>query len=637
MLDALRTATKGWIGRSLMTILMGLIILSFAIWGIGDIFRGFGADQLAQVGDIEIGADAYRNAYQTELQRLQRQRRRSVTNDEARQLGIDRQVLARLISEAALDHEARKLDLAMSDQDVGRKIADDPTFKGINGKFDRQRFDAVLRDNGLSEKSYLSEQRGQFLRHQVTDALIHGLEMPKALLAAIHHYLTETRSVDYIVLPATSAGVVPTPSEDDLQKYFDDRREAHRVLEYRGLMTFALSPNTLAKPETVSEADARKRYDEVKAERFGTPEKRTIEQILFTEEPAARAARASLDAGKTWDALLAEKKLTQKDVSLGTLAREGLADTSAADAAFELSEGSVSGPVKTQFGTVLVRVTKIFPANIKPFADVAQDLQRDIAVQRARGEVARLHDLVEDQRAAGKSLIEATQSVGLEPRAITAIDTLGNDPQGVPVPDLTNGPALLKAAFASDIGVDNDTLRLPEGGYQWFEITKIEPARQKTFADVRPEVEKAWRDDQTASLLSAKATDLVKRLEAGETIAAIAASEGNLEVEHVGDVKRGINQNLAPNIVTQIFNVGVRGAGSAEHDGGSRILFQVLDSVVPVFDPADPSLATVSNQVKTGIVEDVVAQYLTKLQNELGVRVNPKAFASVTGAAPDSY
>ena len=86
--------------------------------------------------------------------------------------------------------------------------------------------------------------------------------------------------------------------------------------------------------------------------------------------------------------------------------------------------------------------------------------------------------------------------MGLDVRAIAAVDAAGKDPTGAPVADLANGPALLKAAFASDIGVDNETLTLPKGGYQWFEVAKIDRARQKTFEEARPEVEKAWRDDE---------------------------------------------------------------------------------------------------------------------------------------------
>ncbi|WOJ89444.1 SurA N-terminal domain-containing protein [Methylocapsa polymorpha] len=641
MLEKLRAATQGWIGRSIMAIVMGLIILSFVIWGIGDIFRGFGANKLAQVGGVEITADAFHNAYQSQLQRLQRQLRRNVTNEEARQFGIDRQTLSRLIANAALDQQAGALNLAISDQEIAKAITNDPTFKGPGGRFDRVRFEEVLRDNGLNEKGFVREQRAFYLRQEITDGLTHGLQLPKAMLEAIHRYQTESRSVDYIVLPASAAGVVPTPSQDELKKYFDDREQNYSTSEYRGLVVLTLTPAEIAKPESVSDADAQKRYEEVKTERFGAPEKRAIEQILYADDSGAAEARAKLDSGKTFDDLLKEKNLTQKDASLGVVTRDGLVDKSVAAAAFALPEGQVSAPIKAQFGTVLLRVDKIIPTSVKPFSEVAADLKREIALQGARAEVARLHDAIEDQRASGKSLTEAAKSVGLEPRALAAVDKVGADLQGAPVADLPNAQALLKAVFASDIGVDNDTLRAGEGGYQWFEVANIDKARQKSFDEVKDEVEKSWRADETAKLLAAKSAELAKRLEAGESVAAIAA-EGNLAIKHATNVKRSgagapSAQELTPPVVAQIFNVGLRGAGSARTEDGGRLLFQVTGAEVPAIDFSAPDLVAISAEVKNGLADDVLAQYLTKLEDDLGVKVNMQAFAAAAGASPDDY
>ncbi|MEJ0094311.1 MAG: SurA N-terminal domain-containing protein [Methylocella sp.] len=633
----MRAATQGWIGRTIMAIVMGLIIMSFAIWGIGDIFRGFGANKLAQVGSAEITTDAFRNAYQNELQRLQQRAKRSISSEEARRFGLDRQVLSRLVNEAALDQQAQALGLAISDQQIAKLISADPSFHGATGQFDQTRFEELLRDNGLTEKAYVSDQRGVYLRHEITDAMIQGVDLPKAMLEAIHRFQSETRSIDYFVLPASSAGDIAPPPQEQLQKYFDDRKQIYATPEYRSLVTLSLTPATIAKPDDVSDADAQKRYDEVKTQRFGTPEKRAVEQIFFNDEAKAREARAKLDAGATFDDLLKASNLTPQDASLGTVTREGLVDKNVADAAFSLPEGGVSEPVKASFGTMLVRVTKIEPSSVKPFSEVEADLKREIALQRAKDEVTRLHDAIEDQRASGKSLTEAAASVGLDARQIAAVDAAGKDPQGAPIADLTNAPALLKAAFASDIGVDNDTLKLPEGGYQWFEVTKIDKARQKTFDEARPEVEKAWRDDETARLLSAKSMDATKRLDAGESIAAIAAAEGNVEIKHASAVKRTGSKDLPSNAIAQVFNVGPRGVGSARMDDGGRLIFQVIDAVTPPVDFSDPSLAAIGGEIKNGYADDLLAQYLTKLETDLGVKLNMQAFSAAAGAAPDAY
>jgi len=616
---------------------MGLIILSFAIWGIGDIFRGFGANNLAQVGSIEIGTDTFRNAYQTELQRQQRLERRNITNEEAHQYGLDRQILTRLVGEAALDDQARRLGLAASEEAIRRAIVSDDNFKGMGGQFDRRMFDAFLRDEGFTEKSYVRQQRGLQMRREIVDTLTSGLQLPKALLVSIHRYQTETRGVDYIVLPNAAAGPPPIPSQDELKKFFEEKQALYRVPEFRSLVVLTVTPASVAKPDDVPDADARNRYEEVKNERFGAPEKRAIEQILYSSEAEAKEARAKLDAGTTFDELLKEKNLTSKDASLGTVTRKGLIDQSVADAAFSLKEGEVSAPVKAQFGTVLVRVSKIVASTVKPYSEVAEGLKREIALQRAQNDIGRLHDTIEDQRTSGKSLTEAARSIGLEPRVIAAIDRTGDDPQGLPVKDLADTKPLLKAAFDSDIGVDNDTLRVQGGGYQWFEITKIDKARQKTLDEAKTDVEKAWRNDQVERLLSAKAADLTKKLNAGESLAAIAVAEGKLEVKHADDVRRNGAIGLPLNAATQIFNVPLDRAGSVENADGGRILFKVVESRVPPFDPKAPELANIIGDVKIGFNEDMIAQYLVKLEGDLGVKINAKAFAAATGVSPDGF
>jgi peptidyl-prolyl cis-trans isomerase D len=637
MLQSMRASAQGWIGRAIMAILMGLIILSFAIWGIGDIFRGFGANDLAQVGSVAIGADTYRNAYQAELQILQRVERRTITNDEAHQDGLDRKVLSRLVDEAALDDQARKLGLAISDEDIKKTIVNDDNFKGTTGRFERQVFGAFLREEGFTEKTYMRQQRSVHLRRQIVDALTHGVQLPKALLEAIFRFQMETRSIDYIVIPNTSVGSLPIPSQEELTGYFEITRQLYATPEFRRLIVLPVTPAAIAKPDDISDADARNRYEEVKNERFGAPEKREVEQILFPSDVGAKEARAKLDAGKTFDDLLGEKNLTPRDASLGTVARTGLIDKNVADAAFSLKEGEVSAPVKARFGTVILRVGKITASTVKPYSDVATELKREIALQRAQGDIARLHDAIEDQRTSGKALTEAAKSVSLEPRVIAAIDAMGNDPQGVAVKDLVDGAALLKAAFASDIGVDNDTLRVQGGGYQWFEVAKINKAREKTFDEAKAEVEKAWRDDKAGKLLSAKTAELVKKLDAGESMAAIGAAEGNLAVKHANDVRRGASSGLALNIVTQIFNVGVHRAGSVASEDGGRMLFQVVDSTTPPFDPGAAELTNIVGDVKRGFDDDVITQYLAKLETDIGVRLNSKVYSAATGVSPSDF
>src|SRR6201988_1692965 len=151
MLRGLRKASSNWLGKTIMTVAMGALIVSFGIWGIADIFRGFGQSTLATVGHTEISINEFRQLYTDRLQQIGRQFGRPLTMDQARAVGLDRQVLQQTIAEAALDEEARRLRLGQSDDQIRQFIMSDPNFKGVGGNFDPNRFQAVIRNFGYTE------------------------------------------------------------------------------------------------------------------------------------------------------------------------------------------------------------------------------------------------------------------------------------------------------------------------------------------------------------------------------------------------------------------------------------------------------------------------------------------------------
>src|SRR6202008_2227220 len=148
MLRGMRKASSNWLGKTIMAAVMGVVIVSFGIWGIADIFRGFGQSTLATVGHTEISLNEFRQLYTDRLQQIGRQFGRPLTMDQARAFGLDRQVLQQTIAEAALDEEARRLGLGQSDEETKRTIFSDPNFRGTNGQFDPARFQAAIRQYG---------------------------------------------------------------------------------------------------------------------------------------------------------------------------------------------------------------------------------------------------------------------------------------------------------------------------------------------------------------------------------------------------------------------------------------------------------------------------------------------------------
>ena len=250
---------------------MGVLILSFAVWGIADIFKGFGQSTLAKIGRTEISTEQFRQLYTEKLQQLGRQFGRPLTMDQARAFGLDRQVLQQTIAEAALDEEARRMGLGQSDAEIMRMIYSDPNFKGVAGNFDPARFQATIRQFGFTEQKYIAEQRRVSLRRQIAGTVSAGLEPPKVLIEALSRFQNEQRTIEYVKLDAAQAGTIEPPSPETLASYFEDRKTQFRAPEYRKISFVAVTPEEIGKWSEVSDDDARKIFEQNRS-KLGTPE-----------------------------------------------------------------------------------------------------------------------------------------------------------------------------------------------------------------------------------------------------------------------------------------------------------------------------------------------------------------------------
>jgi peptidyl-prolyl cis-trans isomerase D len=631
MLRGIRKASSNWLGKAVMSVVMGVLILSFAVWGIADIFKGFGQSTLAKIGKTEISTEQFRQIYTDKLQQLGRQFGRPLTMEQARAFGLDRQVLQQTIAEAALDEDARRMGLAQSDAEVMRTIYNDPNFKGLGGNFDPARFQATIRQYGYTEQRYLAEQRRVGLRRQIAGTISAGLEPPKLLIDALTRYQNEQRSVDYIKLDAAQAGTIETPSPETLAAYFDDHKAQFRAPEYRKLSFVVINPEELGKWSEVSDEDAKKVFEQ-RRDRIGTPEKREVQQMVFPNAEEALAARGRITSGASFDDVAKERNLNLSDVDLGLIAKSAIIDPAIADAAFALPSGEVSQPVQGRFGVALVKIGKIEPAVTPSYESVAAQVKKELATERARSKVAELHNKMEDERGGGASVIEAAQKLGLTPVTIEAVDRSGRTPDGQPVGNIPRGLDVVSQAFTSSVGVDNDPIQFA-GGYVWYDVLNVTPSGERNLDEVRAQVEAKWREDQISSKLRAKATEMVAKLESGGTLAAEAASIG-AKVETATGFRRDASLPAVPSgLITAAFRTAKDGVGQTPGAGGSEwIVFRVTDVNVPSADIASDEIKKMKETLLRGLTDEQLAQYVTKIESEIGTRINQAAFAQVTGA-----
>ena len=632
MLRGIHKASSTWLGKALMAVIMGFLVISFAIWGIGDIFRGFGRSAVAAVGSTEISIEQFRQFYNERLQQLGRQIGRPITPDEARARGLDRQLLGQLIAETTLDEQVKKLRLGLSNDEIAKRITSDPSFRGPNGQFDRARFEQLIRQAGFTESRFIEDQRRAMLRRQIAQGVTGDLKVPTTAASALNHYRNEKRQIEYVALGPAQAGSIPEPTPEELAKYFEERKTLFRAPEYRKITLLPLTPADLAKPEAVSDADAKAHY-ELRRANYGKPEKRELRQIAFTNEQEATAARERIDKGASFDDIAKERGMQASDIELGIVSKAEIIDPAVADTAFALKPGETSAPVKGRFATVLLQVGKIEPGEEKSYEQLAGQIKNDIAESRIKTEIGNLRDKIEDERAAGSTLAETARKLGLKATTIEAVDRSGRGPDGNPVAGLPETPNVVSAAFASDVGVDTEALQLPNGGYLYFDVTGVTPSRERLLEEIKDQVAARWRDDEIAKKLQAKADDLLGKVKAGVPFAQVA-SEAGLKVETATDLQRGKAAGFVPmKVVEAAFRTPKGGATSVEGDKATeRFVFRVVDVVEPSLDANSPQGKAVMDTLRNSYSEDLLTEYIVRLENDFGVSINEAALNQVVGS-----
>lgn len=613
-----------------MAAVLGLLVVSFAIWGIGDIFRGFGVSTVAQIGRTEITIDRFRQLYNERMQQLGRQLGRPITPDQARALGLEQQLLGQMLAEAALDERARQLRLGVSDAEIAKRITQEPAFRGMTGQFDRNMFLQRIRDAGYTEQRFVAEQRAATVRQQLSNTVTGDVVVPQASAQALNVYENEERSLEFVLLDRSQAGDIPAPTPEVLGKYFEEHKALFRAPEYRKINIIAITPADLAATVEVSDEEVKRAYED-HLSRYTTPERREVQQIVFPNMDEARKASERIAGGLAFSALATERGLKDSDTNLGLITKGDILDQAVADAAFSLKQGEVSAPVEGRFGATLVHVVKIEPAHTRSLADATPEIKRELALDRAKNDVSDAYNKIEDERAAGSNLDEAAKKLKLPVRTIDAVDRSGRDPDGMPVPNLPDQADLLNAAFSSDVGVETDPIQIPGGGYLWYEVVAIQPSRDRTLDEIRDRVEARWRDDEVAARLATKASDMVDKLKSGSTLADLAKA-GQLKVQTETGVKRSGSKTLSPAVVAAAFRTPSGGAGSADgKDSTQRVVFRVTEVKDPAFDAKSAQAKEIEDTLRRSIADELLIQYIGQLENELGTTVNQSALAQAVG------
>ncbi len=627
MLSTLRSKSGGIVAK----IFIGVLAMSFAIWGVSDMVRVKPEETLISAGESTISVQTYTNRFRSMLQQIARQTGRAVTPDDARRMGLDRQLLVQLIREAVLKEATRRLNLSLPDEFIAARVKSMPQFAGPDGAFDRQRFQQALFSAGLTERQFLDEERTALLGNGVMAAITADMSAPKTLLEKVHAFRNARRDAEYVVIVADEA-TLPLPDDATLKKFYEENRARFTAPERRVLRVLAITPESLATQVKVSEDELKRLYDQQK-NRFFQPERRTVEQLRFNSEEEAKKALDALNGGaQTWERLLSERKLEPADVRIGPYEKKQFPDKALARAAFAAGEGEVAGPVKTPLGVFLVKVVKVAPARETPFEEAKKELEKYQKMEKARDLVAEYYDRIEEARASGQGLAEAAAALGLELATTPPVARDGTGPDGRPV-TVPGGEQVLAEAFQSEPGVDNDVVELGNDGFAWFEVEKVVPAGPIPFDKVKDRVLAAWKAQALAAGLRRKAEALKKKAEAGTPLASIAEELGTT-VKTIENLGRNDARPDFPTIaVRTLFSAKPGGfAVAVSPDGRKAWLMKVKPRPTPPLGAKSDETKALRIVLARALAADTGAQFIAALQQAYDVKINMKLWQQATGA-----
>ncbi len=623
MLDSLRNAAKSWVAKTLIF----LLAASFGVWGIADVFTGYRAGALATVGDQEISVEQYNQAFNNALQRLS-QSGQTLSPDDARKLGIDRQVLSNLIQSAAIIDQGKALNLAAGNDLIVKETQLNPAFHDASGKFDPAQFKRVLEANGLSEQMYLAGERESLLRRAITDTVDDDFPASKTLTEAFYRHRNEQRDARYFAIK-TADSEATAPTDTEIKAQYDGNPEAYTAPEYRIAAIVKAEPEDVAARINLDDDELRAGYEKYKGDYF-TPEKRTILQMTFPTAEEASKAKQRIAAGEDFMAIATERGLKEADVTFADKTKKDFFDPAVAEAAFRLSEGAVSDPIKGSLAVSLIKVAKVSPEHQKTFDEAKDELSQRLRVERAREEIDSIYAAVEDARGAQTKFEDIAKNVNLPFRLIDPIDAGGRGADGKDI-DIPRKAELLKAIYDSDVGVDNNPLPAGEG-YIWYEVREVIPAKIKPLETVRQQVIADVTAAKVKRLAADKAKALVERARSGVPLDSLAQEAGATVQTAQGLKRNETSPEFDAEAIAALFSVPENGfAFALEGDGkGARIL-QSQAVLLPPFEAASEEAKTIAGTIKDGSANDLLSSYLGTLQGQAGVAINETLWRQISG------
>ena len=632
---------RKYAGYIISFILFGMLIVSFAFWGVGDMLRSGGrSGAVAHIGGTHIpiygwvgGASVpvseVREQFNRQLENIQRQTGQRPEQDQAVRYGLHVRALEEVIQRAVLEYATQQLGLVVSDAEVQAAIARNPAFHGTGGSFDVQIFRNRLQQARVSEAQFVTEMRREIAANQLFATVQPDGLAPKSLRDDIFKMESERRIAETIYIPDAIITDVPKPTPEQLNAYFEANKIKFQIPEYRAFSYVLLSLDDVLPQITISSDQLKQEYD-ARAAEFGSPEKRDVDQAMADSEDKAKAIIAAVKGGESLeDAAKEVLGTTDGVIKLGLVTKKDLPPGPLADGIFGLPEGVASAPIQSPLGWHVVRVNKIETGKSVPFDEVKDKLEKELKAQQAPDLLIKLVTDFERILSKTQSMKAAAEDLGLKIKTYENVDVRGQDASGKQV---VIGPAaaqLVQAAFSTRESAESDLLETQNGEYFVVRTDRVTPARIPALNEVESKVVDAWQTEERRKLADAKVKAALEKVEAGTDLATLAKELG-LEVRTTKAVTRyeaDQGNYLSQPVVPALFKLAPGKATSVRTSEGN-VIVRLKEVQAADLAKEKDAIDRFGKQLDGMVANDLILQLVNALRAKYGVSVDEAVFAA---------
>ncbi|ASF14813.1 peptidylprolyl isomerase [Shewanella xiamenensis] len=549
MLEKIRDGSQGVIAKGILV----LVILSFAFAGVSSYLGSTSDVPAAEVNGDKITKAELEQAYQSERARMEQQLGEmfaALSADERYLESIKQSVLERLVADKLIDQAAAAMGLRVSDEQIIAAIKSEPAFQ-TDGKFDNDRYQAILRQLGYQPQTFRSMMRVDMTRRQLTAALVGTEFVLPGEAKQLAELQGQTRDIRYLVVDSAPYLANASVTDEQVKNYYDANQGQFMSPEKVSLEYVELNAADFAKDSKVTEEEAQAYYDEHKTQ-YVSNEKRLAAHILIapgSDEAAAKAKAEDLakqlDNGADFAELAkanSEDTLSAEQGGKLDWFEPGVMDPSFDAALFALQKGQHSAVVKTDFGFHIIKLLDVQPGTTVPFADVKTKIIAQLQEKKAVDQFYSLQSkLADTSYEVPDTLAETAKVVGVE---IKTTPLFSRDD----VPAALNKPDVVKAAFSDSVmrqGLNSEVIELEPNHVVVIRMKEHHDAGTMPLAEVKADIAERLKQDQANAAARAKAEELMAQVKAGAADVSLIAK---------AKLGRGA-QDLDAAIVTKTFQM----------------------------------------------------------------------------------